>query len=319
MQSYIIRRLIQSALVLLIISILVFLIMRMLPGDPLSIHLSDQSVKALDPKQIAELKHTYGLDQPLPMQYISWISGVFHGDLGHSLVFTNESVLGLIWKRLPISFHLGFVALLLSCILGIMAGVICAVRRGKWLDTLVTMIANLGVTVPPFWLGVILILIFGLQFDWLPIQGYTSPIEDFWLNTRQVIMPIICLAIFPVASVARQTRSSMLDVIHQDYIRTAWSGGLSEKRVIIRHSLKNGLIPVVTLIGTQVRHIFGGSILIESIFNIPGMGRMMIEAIFTRDYSVVQGGILVIAVVVVLVNLIIDISYGWIDPRIRYD
>jgi peptide/nickel transport system permease protein len=200
-----------------------------------------------------------------------------------------------------------------------MAGLTSALRRGSWLDTLVVSLANFGVSIPVFWLGILMVYLFSLYLGWLPVQGYTSPFKDFWLSTRQLIMPVICLCVGSLATNTRQTRSSMLEIIRQDYIRTAWSKGLKERIIVFRHVLKNGLIPVITLIGMQVSFIIGGSVLIETVFNIPGMGRLMIESVFSQDFPIVQGGCLVIATMVTSVNLFVDISYGWLDPRIRYN
>jgi peptide/nickel transport system permease protein len=192
------------------------------------------------------------------------------------------------------------------------------VRRGKWLDKVVTPLTYVGITIPVFWLGILLIYAFGLKLNWLPISGYTSPLDDFWLSTRQLVMPVLCLAVFGLAANARQMRSSMLETIRQDYIRTAWSKGLKERTIIVRHAMKNSLIPVITLMGMGVGIIFGGSVLVETVFAIPGVGRLLVSSILGQDYVVVQGITLVIAVIVLLVNLIVDISYGWFDPRIRY-
>jgi peptide/nickel transport system permease protein len=184
---------------------------------------------------------------------------------------------------------------------------------------LITVSANLGMAVPLFWLGILGIYLFALKLGWLPVQGYTSPFDNFWLNTKQVIMPAICLAVVPLASLARQSRSSMLEVIRQDYIRTARSKGLKERTVITGHALKNAIIPVVTLLGIQLRNLVGGSVLVETVFNIPGMGSFMVRAVFNKDFLIVQGCIMVIALVVALANLAVDISYGYFDPRIRYE
>jgi peptide/nickel transport system permease protein len=186
------------------------------------------------------------------------------------------------------------------------------------MDNVLTSLGNLGITIPVFWLGILLIYAFGLKLDWLPIFGYTSPFEDFALNTQQIIMPVFCLAIPSVASAVRMTRSSMLEVMRQDYVRTAWSKGLRERAVIMRHALKNGLIPVVTLKGVTLTVIVGGSVLVETVFSIPGMGRLAVEGLFSQDYAVVQGVILVIGTFVLAINLLIDLSYGWLDPRVRY-
>jgi peptide/nickel transport system permease protein len=182
-----------------------------------------------------------------------------------------------------------------------------------------TLAANTFITIPVFWLGIILILILGLHLDFLPVSGYTSPFDDFWRSTQQIIMPVTCLMIHSLGSNARLTRASMLEVIRQDYIRTAWSKGLRERAIILKHALKNSLIPVVTVLGLHVRFIFGGAVLVEQVFAIPGMGRLLVDAVFGKDYLIVQGAVLVIGVIIVLVNLIVDVSYGWLDPRVRYD
>ncbi|OGO32209.1 MAG: peptide ABC transporter [Chloroflexi bacterium RBG_16_56_11] len=319
MTAFIIRRLLHGLVVLILVTILIFFAMRLLPGDPLLIYLAQrsQALQDLPPEVIEQLRHEYGLDKPLPVQYINWLSGIFRGDLGDSY-FYRQSVGNLLRERFPITVYLGILALIISIIVGISAGMLAAIRRGKWLDNVVTPLTYLGVTIPIFWLGILMIYIFGLKLQILPIAGFTSPFVDFSLSTRQLIMPVICESIFGIASNARQMRSSMLEVIRQDYIRTAWSKGLGERVVIFKHAIKNSLIPVITLIGMGVSFIFGGSVLVETVFAIPGVGRLFVSGIFNHDYLVVQGITMVMAVVVLLVNLIVDISYGWLDPRIRY-
>jgi peptide/nickel transport system permease protein len=215
--------------------------------------------------------------------------------------------------------HLGILAFIIATIVGIPAGVLCAVRRGGWLDNLVTTLANIGITVPVFWLGILLIYVFALYFKWLPVMGYTSPFENFWLSTKQLIMPVFCLAVGPIAGNARQARSSMLEVIRKDYIRTAWSKGLRERAIILKHALKNGLMPVVTLSGMGVGTILGGAVLIEQVFNIPGIGRLTVTSVMNQDYPYVQAIALIMAISIVFSNLLVDISYGWLDPRVHYD
>jgi len=317
MTIYIIRRLIQSVFVLLIITLLVFLTMHILPGDPILIFMSSGELKNTSLEEIEVLRHQFGLDRPLLVQYIDWLGGVVHGDFGISIV-QREPVMKEITRRLPITLLLSSIALFISTIIGIPAGVVCAVRRGKWIDTVVTIIANAGITIPVFWLGLMLIYLFALNLGWLPVQGYTSPFVDFTKSIRQMIMPVFCLSIFSISSITRQTRSSMLEVMKQDYIRTSWAKGLKEWQVILRHGLKNGLIPIVTLLGVSFSFIIGGSVLVENVFNIPGVGRLVVNAVFVQDYPVVQGFVLIIAVIVLLSNLIVDIAYGWLDPRIRY-
>jgi peptide/nickel transport system permease protein len=317
--AYIIRRLLLGILVLVLVTVLVFLVMRLLPGDPLTLYISQSQLSSgqLTVDQLAELRHEFGLDKPLAMQYIDWIKGVFHGDFGKSVFYATE-VSTLIRERMPITLYLGALAFIFSSIVGVLFGIICAIRRGKWIDSVVTVLANTGITIPSFWFGILLIYIFSLQLHLLPTGGYVSPFTDFAKNIRQAIMPVFCLSLFSIASLTRQTRASVLEVVKQDYIRTAWSKGLRERVIIFRHTIKNALIPVTTIIGVQVSLIFGGSVLIETVFNIPGMGRLLTQSVFQHDYQVVQAGVLIVAVVVTLSNLIVDISYGWFDPRIRY-
>lgn len=317
MIAYISRRFLQAVFVLLLVSVIVFLALRLLPGDPIYLLMTSEEVSSKPAEEIQVLRHEYGLDKPLAMQYFDWLFGVFHGNFGTSIRF-HFSVGGLMRERIPLTLHLGILALILSQVAGIGAGVVSAVRRNKWPDTVVTIIANIGITIPTFWLGIMMIYIFAVFLKWLPVMGYTSPFDDFWLSTKQLVMPVISLAVLPMASTARQTRSSMLEVMHQDYVRTAWSKGLKERGVIFKHALKNGLIPIFTLAGLQLSTIIGGSVLIESVFNIPGMGRLAVDSVLNRDYQVTQGITVVIAAAVILVNLIIDISYGWLDPRVRY-
>ena len=318
MTTYIIRRLIQALVVLIMVTLLIFFIMRLLPGDPLLIYLAQSAeLEAMPPEMLDQLRHQFGLDRPLMVQYFTWIGGVLRGDFGTS-IFYHHDVGALMAQRFPVTLHLGLLALFFGATFGILAGLAAAVRLGKWVDKVITPLTYIGITIPVFWLGILLIYLFGLKLHWLPIAGYTSPLENFWLSTRQVIMPVVCLAVFGLAANARQMRSAMLEVIRQDYVRTAWSKGLSERRIIIKHAMKNSLIPVITLMGIGVGIIFGGSVLVETVFAIPGVGRLLVSSIFAQDYVVVQAITFVIAVIVLTVNLIVDISYGWFDPRIRY-
>lgn len=314
MLAYIARRLMQTVLVLIFVSVIVFSLMHLIPGDPALVILGDQAT----PEQIEALHRELLLDQPLWIQYLNWAGDVLQGNLGRSVSY-KQSVTDLLATRLPITFHIGLVAFILSTAISIPAGILSAIRRGGWLDTIITLLTNLAMAVPVFWLGILGIYLFALKLGWLPVQGYTSPSENLALNTRQIIMPAMCLAIVPLASLARQTRSSMLEVIRQDYIRTARSKGLTEWAVITGHALKNAIIPVITLLGMQLRNLVGGAVLVEQVFNIPGMGRLMVSGVFNKDFVVVQGTVMVVAVVVALSNLLVDISYGYFDPRIRYE
>ena len=318
MISFLIRRFLQSIIVLFIVTIIVFLAMRMLPGDPIRMIVTASNTESFTEEQIAEVRHQYGLDRSLIIQYFDWLNDLLHGNLGESIL-QKVSVSDEVLRRIPITFHIGTLAFGVGIILGIPLGIIAAVRRGSWLDTLVTTLSNLGITVPAFWLGFLLIYVFAMHFKWLPVMGYTSPFTNFWLNARELIMPVFCLALFPIASTARQTRSSMLEVMRQDYIRTAWSKGLKEQAIITKHALKNGLIPIVTLAGLGVPMIVGGTVLIETVFNIPGMGRLVVTSVLNQDYPYVQGIVLIISAAVVFINFAVEMTYGWLDPRIRYD
>lgn len=316
MSTYIVRRLIQSVIVLILVSIIVFLMLRLLPGDPLLLYIAQNQLDMLTPEQIAQLEAEFGVDKSYPMQYFDWLGNILRGDFGDSL--TRPGTVGsLMLDAIPKTLSVGIPSLILSGFFGILAGLLAALRRGTWLDTLMTSIANFGISLPIFWLGILMIYLFGVYLKWLPIS-YVLPSEDFWLGLKSLIMPIICLSVLSYASNTRQTRSSMLEVIRQDYVRTAWSKGLRERTVVIKHVIKNGLIPVITLMGLQVSFIIGGAVLVEQVFNIPGMGRLMVQSVFSQDYPIVQGGSMVIASVITLTNLFIDISYGWLDPRIRY-
>jgi peptide/nickel transport system permease protein len=306
-----------AIIIIILVTLIVFFAMRLLPGDPLTIYISQSSEQQMSPQQVEQMRIQFGLDKPLMVQYFNWLWGVLQGNLGKS-IFYHENVGKLLLERLPITLHLGLTAFVVSAVLGILAGLIAAIRRGNWMDTIVTFFSYIGITIPVFWLGLLLMYVFGLKLHWLPIAGYTSPLDDFWLSTRKVIMPVVCLAITGLAGTTRQMRSSVLEVIAQDYIRTARSKGLRERVIVIRHVLKNSLIPVITLTGMGIGMIFGGSVLVETVFAIPGLGRLLASSIFAQDYVVIQSGTLMISLVIILSNLIVDISYGWLDPRIRY-
>jgi peptide/nickel transport system permease protein len=318
MTTYIIRRLIIAVVILIIVTLIVFFVMQLLPGDPLVIFLGQQAgTGSMSQEQLEQLYIRYGLDKPLIVQYWNWISGVVRGNLGESIYY-HENVGTLLMERFPVTLDLGIKSFIIYNILGIMMGMIAALRRGKWLDTLATLLSYIGVSIPVFWLGILLIYLFGLRLDWFPIIGLPSLTEDFLGNLHHSVLPVFCLSLMGWAVIARQTRSSVLEVMSQDYIRTAWSKGLTERKVIMRHILKNSLIPVVTLMGIGLGLMFGGQVFIEQVFAIPGVGRLLVGSIFAQDYQVVQSATLIIATIVILVNLIVDISYGWLDPRIRY-
>ncbi len=311
MTSFIIRRLVLGVVILFVVTVLVFLMMHVLPGDPLRTILGPSYVN-YSQEELEVIRHDRGLDKTAIAQYFDWIGGALKGDLGETIT-ENEPVATLIGDRLPVTLTLGVLALIVSSTFGLLFGVIAAIRRGKWPDTVVSVGANLGITVPNFWLAIVLLFIFGSKLRWVSISaGY-----DFGQPIQQIILPVLCMSVFGIAAQTRQTRSSMLEVAQQDYIRTAWAKGLKEKAVVGRHMIKNGFIPVVTTMGMQVSFMFGGAIFIEHVRNIAGIGGMLANGIKNSDYPAVQGAVLVMAVVVVLTNLIVDISYAWLDPRIR--
>ena len=317
MITYAIRRLLLAVLTILFVTLVVFFMMRSLPGDPLLMVVSRDQYSTRTTEELELLRHEYGLDKPVLTQYVFWISGLFHGDFGKSTYYTDP-VNKLISRRLPVTLYLGLLAFIIANLIGILAGTISALKRGGKVDVLITVLSNIGITMPIFWLGIMLIYVFGFKLGWLPTNGYTSPFVNFWLSIKQMMMPVACESVFAIGAITRQTRSSMLEVKQQDYIRTAWAKGLGERVVVMKHLLKNGLIPIVTLSGMQLGAIIGGAVLVETVFNIPGMGRLSVDAVRALDYTVVEAVVLIIAIIVTLVNLAVDISYGWLDPRIRY-
>jgi peptide/nickel transport system permease protein len=314
MLSFITHRVMQTFVVLIIVTFIVFLLLYLIPGDPARTMLGIEA----SAQDVAALRSQLGLDRPMMVQFGSWLFHVLQGDLGRSIQF-HQPVSHLITTRLPVTIYVGILALILSTILGVGAGVISAVRRGTVLDQAITVFANAGVAVPVFWLGILGIYLFALQLGWLPVQGYTSPFENLAFSIQQIIMPVLCLAMVPLATLVRQSRSAMLEVIQQDYIRTAWSKGLKERRIIIRHALRNAMIPIVTVLGLSVRYVVSGSVLIETVFNIPGMGRLIVSGVFNKDFILVQGCVLIVALAIAITNLAVDISYAFIDARIRYE
>lgn len=317
MGAYIVRRAGQGLMVVLIVTLIVFFMIRLLPGDPVLVYISQDAYSRMTTQEeIDALRHEFGVDRPIMVQYVDWMGDVLRGDLGDS-IFLGSSVSAEIGRALPRTLFISAISWVFAHIVAIPAGIICAVRRGKWQDKLITTIANIGITAPIFWVGIILIYTFGLKLRLLPIQGYTAPTEDLAMSLKQIIMPAFCMALPHLAGATRQTRSAMLEVTCEDYVRTAWAKGLDEKAVVFRHIIRNGIIPVVILGGMTIPMLFGGSVLIESVFNIPGMGRLALSGLWNQDYAIVQGVVLLIAIITVIVNFIVDISYAWIDPRIR--
>jgi peptide/nickel transport system permease protein len=305
------RRLLGTVPVLVILSIGVFLMLHLTPGDPVQIMLGQDAT----PSAIAALRAELGLDQPLPIQYVRWMANVVHGDLGRS-IRTNQPVTEAIVSRLPVTIELSMWSLLLSLAIGLPAGVVAATRRNSGVDLASTGLALVGISLPSFFLGILLILVFALWLRWVPPSGYTPFLQDPLQNVKQMFMPALALGAALAGIVARLTRSSLLEVLGADYMRTARAKGLSDGASVIGHGLKNALLPVVTVIGLQVGALLGGAILIETIFALPGIGRLAVDSIFARDFPIVQGVVLFLALVRVVANLFADLLYARLDPRI---
>jgi peptide/nickel transport system permease protein len=312
---YIAQRALSLLPVLLGVTLLVFLVMQLAPGDPAQIMLGPKATET----SLAQLRHELGLDQPLHVQYAAWLGRVLAGDWGRSIQLKRE-VLPYILDRYRNSAYLMVVAVLLACAAGIPAGVISAVRQYKLDDRIAMIFVLVGFSMPIFWLGIIMQIVFGLKLGILPVSGMQSPGQTGVLDLLwHLILPALALATGATAIIARMTRSSMLEVIRQDYIRTARAKGLNEQATITRHAMKNALIPVVTVVGMQVGYLLGGDILIEMVFSYPGIGLTMINGILARDFPLVQGAILLVASSYVLVNLAVDVAYAYLDPRIHYE
>jgi peptide/nickel transport system permease protein len=306
------RRLLATAPLLLLVSVVVFSFVHVLPGDPAVLFLGEEA----DPATLARFRTRLGLDRPLPLQYADWLSRALRGDLGRSLR-TNQPVTEAIVERLPVTLELLAAALVVSLAIAVPFGIVSAVRRNSGVDVASTVFALWGFSLPNFWLGIILIYVFALLLRWLPSSGFVPLGESVTGNLRSLALPAVTLGTALAALVTRQLRSGMLEVLRQDYVRTAWAKGLDGRRVIGKHALKNALIPVVTVVGLQVGALLGNTIVTESLFALPGVGRLMIDAIFSRDFFVVQGVILFLAVGYVLSNLVVDVLYSYLDPRIR--
>ena len=314
MKNYVIRRVLQLIPVLLGISILIFAVMKMIPGDVISGILGIEAT----PELRAQLAAKYGLDRPYIVQYLDWIGGVLRGDFGES-IRTSAPILPEILNRLKVTAQLTIMAAIISWIIAIPLGILAAVNRNTWIDRFVRVFALLGVSVPGFALSILLVLVLSLVFHYFSPLGYVSFFEDPMQNLEIMILPALVLGVTISGSVMRMTRSSVLEVLRQDFIKTVRAKGASERVAIFKHALRNALIPIVTLIGLQIGSLLGGAVIVEQIFSLPGLGQLTLTGINQRDYPVVQGCVLVIAFIYVIVNLITDILYAYIDPRISYD
>ncbi|MBT9258883.1 MAG: ABC transporter permease [Clostridiales bacterium] len=313
MFSYVIKKLITAIPILVGVTLMVFLILHLTPGDPALVILGQDAT----PEAVEALREKLGLNDPLPVQYLRYLNNLLHGDLGTS-IRTNQPVTRELMTRFPNTVELAFVSLLFATVLGLLTGTIAAVKRGTWIDTVTMTGAVAGVSAPSFWLGLMFMLLFAYYLHWLPASGRGGPLTT-WAGWSHIMLPAITLGLGSAATLARITRSSLLDVMAQDYVRTARAKGLKERLVIYRHALRNALVPVVTIVGLQLGFLLGGAVVTEQIFAWPGIGTQIITAIGNRDFPVVQGAVLLIAVTFVLVNLAVDILYYFVDPRIRYD
>jgi peptide/nickel transport system permease protein len=313
MTRYIVRRLIQAAGVLLLVSVLVFGLVRLIPGDPIRLLLGED----LSPSVEQQLIQRWGLDQPIYEQYARWLLDILQGDFGQS-IRTQQDISALIASRILPTLMLASGAMLIAVSIGIPAGVVAAYKSGSGWDHFAMLIALIGLCIPHFWLALLLMLFFSLNLGWFPVSGYASPFNEPLQALRYLVLPSLALGIGLAASISRMTRSTMMDVLSQDYIRTARAKGLSERVTVFGHALKNAMLPTITVIGLQLGFLLGGAVVIEEMFSYPGIGQLLIFAISNRDYPLVQSVVLVFAAVFVLINLMVDISYAYFDPRIRY-
>ncbi|HWX47755.1 MAG TPA: ABC transporter permease [Roseomonas sp.] len=313
MGSYILRRVLATIPVMAVVAVIVFLMLRLSPGDPAAILAGDQATA----EDIAVIRDRLGLDQPLLQQFFLWLGQLLRGDLGNS-IYLNRPVLGLIAERVEPTLALSVSTMAFAVLLAVPLGVLAAWRAGSWVDQAIMALSVLAFSLPVFLIGYGLVIGFALQFDLLPVQGFVSLSEDPLAFARHLVLPTLTLGLVYMALLARITRATMLEVLNEDFIRTARAKGLAEPRVLILHALKNASVPIVTTIGVGIALLIGGVVVTESVFAIPGIGRLTIEAVLQRDYPVIQGVILVVAGAYVLVNLAIDLTYSALDPRIRY-
>jgi peptide/nickel transport system permease protein len=312
MTSYLVRRLLTIVPTLVFVSILIFSLQQLLPGDPAVVLAGEDR----DPSVVAYLHAKLHLDEPLPVRYLYWLRGVVTGDLGESLRM-QKPVLALIDEKLPVTLELAFIAMLIALVIGIPAGIISAVKRNTVWDYAANVVALWGLSTPNFWLGIMLILLFSVSLGWLPASGYVSPFESLSGNVAAMIMPAFVLGNAIAAVLMRHTRSAMLQVLSSDYVRTARAKGLDERKVVLKHALRNALTPIITLGALEFGTLLSGAVLTEQVFSIPGFGKLIVDAVFNRDYSVVQGVVLFTATMYIVLNLLADVAYFLVNPRMR--
>lgn len=314
MSAYLLRRVIGAVIVMLVVATLVFFMLRLVPGDPVAAMLAD----AGGADEVAALRAKLGLDQPLIIQYFKWFASLLQGDLGASIYGNNQPVSTILAEAIPRTLSLAFLGFVIALVIAVPAGILSATRRNSATDNAVSMFAFLGLSMPDFWLAILLIIIFAAKLQWLPAIGYSPLSDGVWPWLEHLILPSIAVGTAFSAVIARMIRSSLLEVMRAEYIRTAHSKGLPDRVVMIGHALPNALIPVITVIGIAFALLISGAVVVENVFSIKGLGRVLIEGILNRDYPVVQGAVLVVSAFFVFSNLAVDLVYGVIDPRIRY-
>ena len=313
MLSYIVRRILSTLPVMGIVALFVFSLLYIAPGDPAAVIAGDQA----SPADVERIRQSLGLDRPFLIQFGSWLWNILHGDLGTS-IFTNLPVSKMIAQRIEPTFSLMAITLVLTILVAVPLGVVAAWKAGSWVDRTIMAFAVFAFSLPVFVVGYVLAYVFALQFEWLPVQGYTPLAAGLWPWLQNLILPALALGSVYIALIARITRASMLEVLQQDYVRTARAKGLGQRNILFVHALKNAAVPIVTVIGIGIALLIGGAVVTESVFAIPGLGRLTIDAILRRDYPVIQGIVLLFSFLYVLVNLMVDVTYTLVDPRIRY-
>ena len=313
MYRYIASRIAGMLVVMALVAVLVFILTRAASGDPISVLLGDQA-RAED---IVRVQREYGLDQPLVVQFGYWLKELAHGNLGQS-IFLQRPVTQALWERAEPTTLLALLAVAIAALIGVPSGIVSAVYRGKWIDQVVTGLAMLGASIPSFWLGLVLMQIFAVALGWFPVSGYGDPGATLGERLHYLVLPATVLGVLNSALIIRFTRASMLDVLEEDYVRTARAKGLTEKVVILKHALRNALVPIVTVLGLTTALMIGGAVVTETVFGLPGVGNLVVNAVLRRDYPVIQGALLVIAVIYVVINFLVDLLYMLVDPRVKY-
>ncbi|MBI4498094.1 MAG: ABC transporter permease [Chloroflexi bacterium] len=317
MQEYILRRLVVMIPALIGVSLIVFAVMRIIPGDVAALIATRGGEGQATEAEIAALREKLGLNKPLPVQYVEWIGGLVRLDAGISL-WSGQPVMEELARRFPVSAELAILSIAISLVIAIPIGVLSAIRQDTWVDYLFRVVSISGLAVPGFWLAILIILFLSVWFRWIPPLGYASFFDDPVKNLQQMIWPALALGYRLSAIVSRMTRSTMLEVLREDYIRTAWAKGLRGRAVIYRHALKNALLPVITISAIQLGHLLGGTVIMETVFSLPGIGRLLVDSIYQRDFPVVQTIVVLMAIIFAITNLIVDLLYAWLNPRIRY-